>query len=171
MLEAFEIAMTPQGSLPPGVDHIAVGIQPRRFGGAIKAAEAHVPWDEDPRLNWMATAIKATETTAGTSLTGAAKDVITTIRQAPDHEHAIHAATEHLTNRLARLLMIEADSVRCTQKSVADHGLDSMIGAEFRNWIFREFKVDVPFQQLLAGSLTVSDLARELCARIKELEC
>ncbi|RYP49852.1 hypothetical protein DL768_004507 [Monosporascus sp. mg162] len=61
MLEAFEVAMTPQSLLPPGVDHIAVGIQPRRYGKAIKAAEAHIPWGEDPRLNWMAAAIKETE--------------------------------------------------------------------------------------------------------------
>ncbi|EHK21941.1 uncharacterized protein TRIVIDRAFT_222611 [Trichoderma virens Gv29-8] len=28
-------------------------------------------------------------------------------------------------------------------------GIDSMIGAELRNWIFKEYMIDVPFQQLL----------------------
>ncbi|OTA69586.1 hypothetical protein K449DRAFT_429050 [Hypoxylon sp. EC38] len=47
-------------------------------------------------------------------------------------------------------------------------GLDSMIGAEFRDWIFREFKVKVPFQQHPAGSLTVTKPARTLYKNIRE---
>ncbi|RYP67427.1 hypothetical protein DL771_007258 [Monosporascus sp. 5C6A] len=170
MLEAFEVAMTPQSLLPPGVDHIAVGIQPRRLAKAIKAAGAHIPWDEDPRLNWMSTAIMEADSLWGISTSGNAKDTIAAIRQAPDLDQAVQVTTAHLTNRLARLLMIETDSIQLTHKSVANHGLDSMIGAEFRNWIFREFKVDIPFQQLLAGSLTVSELTRTLCTKVREAE-
>lgn len=43
-------------------------------------------------------------------------------------------------------------------KTVASHGLDSRIGAEFRNLIFREFNVEMPFQQLLSPSVTTLGL-------------
>lgn len=62
--------------------------------------------------------------------------------------------------------MLDESAVQTTQMSVASHGLDSMIGAEFRNWLFREFKIDVPFQQLLAGTLTIAELAQMLCEKV-----
>ncbi|RYP74755.1 hypothetical protein DL771_002819 [Monosporascus sp. 5C6A] len=172
MLNAFEIAMTPMSSLPPNVDHIAVGIQPRLFGQAIKAVGAHIPWKEEPRLNWLASAVK--EQVGGELQPGAtnssSESIIATIQQAPSKEQAVDAVASYITRRLARLLMIEEESIQPTKKSVASHGLDSMIGAEFRNWIYREFKVDVPFQKLLAGSGSVSELAKTLCEKVNEMK-
>lgn len=40
---------------------------------------------------------------------------------------------------------------------VAKYGLDSMIGAELRNWIFKEYALDIPFQQLLGPPAAVID--------------
>lgn len=171
MLEAFEIAMTPQSLLPAEMDHLVVGIQPRPYGRAIKAAGAYIPWEEDPRLNWMALAVKqqADDGATGPEVgEGGTQSLIAMIKQGMAGVQLHEAVTTNITRRLARLLMLEESSVDAKQKSVASHGLDSMIGAEFRNWIFREFKVDVPFQQLLAGSLTISELARLLCDRVSE---
>ena len=44
-------------------------------------------------------------------------------------------------------------------KSVADYGLDSTIGAELRNWLLKEFTLDMPFQKLLAPELTFKTLS------------
>ena len=43
---------------------------------------------------------------------------------------------------------------------VGSYGLDSMIGAEMRTWIFKEFGLDYPFQKLLAPTLTFRGLAQ-----------
>ncbi|KAK8061768.1 polyketide synthase [Apiospora phragmitis] len=159
MLEAFEVSMTPQDLLPPDLDHFVVGLQPRRFGNQIRTSGAHIPLREDPRLNWLKSAIEEqteSEDHPGGGNTGVAahESITRTVQQAPDEERAIDAVAVFMARRLARVLMLEEDQVQMTQSSIASHGLDSMIGTEFRNWIFREFKVDVPFQQLLAGSLT-----------------
>lgn len=61
--------------------------------------------------------------------------------------------------------MIDEDSIRPETNTVASYGLDSMIGSDFRNWMFREFKVDVSFQQLLSGRLTIVDLAKVLYSK------
>lgn len=177
MLEAFEVAMRPQALLPAGTHHIIVGLQPRRFGPAVRAAGAHVLSKENPGLNWMAAAVDeqvggARDGTSKTSDPGSSQDmdILVTIRQGGNSEQAIASVTSYLSRRLGRVLMIEEDSIQPTQKSVASHGLDSMIGAEFRNWIFREFKIDVPFQQLLAGSLTISELAQMIYKKVNQTD-
>nr|APX43983.1 polyketide synthase [Pestalotiopsis microspora] len=171
MLDAFEVAMTPQVSLPPGVHHMVVGLQPRRFGASVRAVGAHVLTDEHPQLNWVATTVEEQfggDNARQADAVGSHQSIISIIQQSLSEDQAVEAVTPYLSRRLGRLLLIDEDSIQPTQKSVASHGLDSMIGAEFRNWVFREFKVDVPFQQLLAGSLTISDLARMLCKKVVE---
>lgn len=44
-------------------------------------------------------------------------------------------------------------------KSIAAYGLDSMNGAELRNWLFKEFGLDMDFQTLLAPTLTFKALS------------
>ena len=44
-------------------------------------------------------------------------------------------------------------------KSTAAYGLDSMIGAELRNWLSKEFVLDMGFHTLLAPTLTFKALS------------
>jgi hypothetical protein len=171
MLDSFEIGMRPQPLLPDGTHHIIAGLQPRRFGPSVRAAEAHAFSKENPSLNWIATMVEEQVLDDGTSKTsqsGTTQDIIATIRQKGNREQAVADVAAYLSRRLGRVLMIEEDAIDMTQKSVASHGLDSMIGAEFRNWIFREFKIDLPFQQLLAGSLTILELAQKIYKEVNE---
>ncbi|XXH01498.1 hypothetical protein Hte_007858 [Hypoxylon texense] len=165
MLDAFGVAMTPQRNLPPDVDHICVGIQPRAFGRAVAKAGIHAPWKDDLRLNWIGLAANQ-QAPGGTSDGGARgtspESVMAAIQQATSKEDAVKVATLGLVRRLARVLMLDEESIDATRESVSSLGLDSMIGTEFRNWIFREFKFNIPFQQLLGGNFTLSDLAEML---------
>ena len=47
------------------------------------------------------------------------------------------------------------------------YGLDSMIGAEMRTWIFKEFGLDYPFQKLLAPTLTFKGLAQVVAEKME----
>lgn len=94
--------------------------------------------------------------------------ILATIQKAANVEDAVRVATVYIVKWLARLSMVDTESVQLTRKSIASHGLDSMIGAEFRNWTLREFKVNIPFQQLPAGSLTATEPVRMLCERIRK---
>ncbi|KAI1317532.1 reducing type I polyketide synthase [Xylariaceae sp. FL0255] len=169
MLEAFEIALLPQSKLPPNMDHFVVGIQPRRFGDSIRSVDAHMSFDTDPRLTWLGMAIEEQTGDRGPDSSGELRShdsIREQIYQAPSREKALDAVVAHISQRLARLLLIDEGSVHTTQKSVASYGLDSMIGAEFRNWIFRQFGVDMPFQKLLAGTMTIAELALVLCETV-----
>lgn len=65
--------------------------------------------------------------------------------------------------------MINVEDFQPEGRSIVSYGLDSMIGAEFRNWVSKEFEVDIPFQQLLARNLTVSKFAADLCIRLRNV--
>ncbi|KAI1743139.1 ketoacyl-synt-domain-containing protein [Xylaria scruposa] len=173
MLDAFEIAMTPQRELPPDADHFATGLQPRRLGRTLGASGVYMALEEDARLNWLARAIETQSAAMGSrvssSLAANQKNIVTTIRETTSMQEAVDIVTVAVAHRLARLLMIEEDLIQITQKSIGNHGLDSMIGAEFRNWIFREFKIDMPFQKLLAADFTLVELAKSLCGEIRDV--
>lgn len=125
---------------------------------------------KDRRSGWLASATHRhsggrldSEAGARSSSHDGADGVLGAVRGAASTAEALELLTTRVAARLARLLMIKASGcIQLSNKSVAGHGLDSMIGIESRNWTFLDFKVDVPFQQLLAGGLTTSELARTL---------
>jgi hypothetical protein len=45
------------------------------------------------------------------------------------------------------------------RKSPSDYGMDSMIGAEFRNWFFKSFHAEVSFLEILSPTVTFEELA------------
>ncbi len=55
--------------------------------------------------------------------------------------------------------MIDLEDFELEGKSIRDYGLDSMIGAELRNWLFKELKLNIAFQELLSATLSFKGLA------------
>ncbi|RAK98996.1 type I polyketide synthase [Aspergillus ibericus CBS 121593] len=71
------------------------------------------------------------------------------------------AIQRSLARRLGNLVLLPREKVQVT-KPLAEFGMDSMIAAEFRTWIFRVFEVDIPFVELLSKSVTVGSLAERV---------
>ncbi|MCJ1251645.1 hypothetical protein MMC30_008880 [Trapelia coarctata] len=167
MLSAFEAAMAPHAD---AIDHIIVGLSPALLAKSIASTTADVPWLSTPRFS----ALRASVDQYSQSLFANSSpnnhngtNILLTISTLPPTA-AISAVTAHLIQRLSRLLMLEPEVFEAGRgRSIASYGLDSMIGAEFRNWIFREFGVDVGFQRLLGGDATVGWLAGELVGGVK----
>ncbi|KAI0544083.1 reducing type I polyketide synthase [Xylaria curta] len=171
VLSAFEIAMRPPEDLPPNTDHTIVGIQPRRLGPSMQAANALGVISEDPRMNYLKAKIEEEIDDAGNQTTVGhvgTHDIIHLTRNAATQQQAVEVVSQHVTRRLARLMMIEVNSIEPARHSLSSLGIESMIGAEFRNWIFREFNVDLPFQQLLVGGRTVLELSELLCDHVRK---
>lgn len=171
MLAVFDIALRPQHELPPGLDHIGMGMQPRRFAKSLEAVDGQMRW-EDPRLNWFKFALDKVNNLdsangGGKGSQSKGLDITTRIRQASSRELAVEELAAYIGKRLATLLMIDIEVLQSSNKSIAGHGLDSMIGVELRNWLYREFGVELPFQQLLASSLTVEGLAEIMYEEVK----
>ncbi|KEY64667.1 hypothetical protein S7711_02867 [Stachybotrys chartarum IBT 7711] len=63
-----------------------------------------------------------------------------------------------IRKRFSSLILMPADQIDNT-KPLAQFGMDSMIAAEFRTWIWGTFKVDVPFLDLLSNQNTLTLLS------------
>lgn len=64
-----------------------------------------------------------------------------------------------LRKRFCNLILMPLEQID-DDKPLAQFGIDSMISAEFRTWIWNSFKVDVPFLDLLSPHKSLSTLAR-----------
>lgn len=156
LLEAFETAMSIQDS----ADHLVVGLDPAKLQRSMAAAGTTDNfWTEDVRFNNLLATMRSS---SGEGVS-AGKSVLASIKAAPSPAEAANVATEAIVGKLGRMLMLDEDQFDLDAKSIGDHGLDSMIGAEFRNWVFKEFAMDVPFQQLLAPSLTIAKFSVQIC--------
>ncbi|KAJ8105440.1 hypothetical protein ONZ43_g7427 [Nemania bipapillata] len=61
--------------------------------------------------------------------------------------------------RMSGILMIPIGDFEADGPSLGSYGLDSMVGAEMRTWLFKEFGLDYSFQKLLSKTLTFRALA------------
>ena len=160
LLESFEVSIAIQGT-EGAADHVVVGLDPSRLQKAIKDADALDGfWMEDARFESLLETMKSGADAAGAG----GQSVLSTIRSAAVPAEAVQAAREHFVNKLSKMLLLDPEEFEEGTKSIADYGLDSMIGAELRNWIFKEFALDIPFQQLLGPTLTIDKFAAQVCA-------
>lgn len=74
-------------------------------------------------------------------------------------EHVINIISAQVAKKLSNILAISIEDMPLEGTSVASFGLNSMIGAEFRNLLFKEFGYEVPLPILLAPDLSIKDLS------------
>ena len=173
LLQAFEACMFPR----PGVNrspHIIVGLDPAKLQKSITASETTDGfWLEDTRFRTLLHTIQSSGTDEPSD--GSDHSILASIANANSPAEAVDMVSEHFTAKLSRLLLVELCKFDDDASApIASYGLDSMIGAELRNWIFKEYALDVPFQQLLGPTLTIRKFAALVCAHqgllVDELE-
>ncbi|KAI4159807.1 MAG: hypothetical protein LQ342_006318 [Letrouitia transgressa] len=159
LLESFEAAMVTQTSDSPA-DHVISGLDPAKLQKSISGSETtDAFWIEDLRFKNLVHSISS-----GDSAAGGGQSALSTIKASKSPAEAVQFVTDYFIEKLARLLLVDLDEFEPDVKPVAEYGLDSMIGAELRNWIFKELALDIPFQQLLGPGLTITKFATQVCA-------
>jgi acyl carrier protein len=68
--------------------------------------------------------------------------------------------TKMVIERLSKLLFMAKDEID-PEKGVSDYGMDSMIAAELRNWLWKMFSLDISFLDLLDSRMKIRDLAEK----------
>lgn len=71
------------------------------------------------------------------------------------------ALESFVAEKIKNLLLLPEDQLR-PATPLSKFGLDSMLAAEFRQFIYRVFKIDVPFMMLLAKTTSVTSLAKDI---------
>jgi acyl transferase domain-containing protein/NADPH:quinone reductase-like Zn-dependent oxidoreductase len=158
LLQSFEA-----GVVATETDHVVIGLDPALLQRAV-ADEAATDsfWTEDARFNHVVHSMSSSSD--GGADGGAGVSVLAAIKAAATPADATTLVGLHFADKLARMLMLADDAVDPMSGSIASYGIDSMIGAELRNWIFKEYRIDIPFQQLLSPTLTINKFAGQVVA-------
>lgn len=157
LLQSFEAAMGTTSAGPTAADHVVVGLDPARLQKAVAEADADDSfWLEDARFSHVVHDIYSSADDASGA---GAQSIVAIMKAAESEAEAVTAIEAHFMDKLARMLMLNPDDVDPKVGSISSYGIDSMVGAELRNWIFKEYKMDLPFQQLLGPTLTIEKFA------------
>lgn len=171
MLRAFQTAMAVR---PPGVAaaNVVLGLEPARLADAVVGAE-DAYWRSDARLAALRVTVDriASASSAGAGA-GAEAGFAARLKQAAagGADAAVDVVCDHIMQRCAGILLRNVDEFAADGASIASYGLDSMIGSQLRNWLFREFSLDVPFQDLLAPKLSFRKLAVDVAKKLGVVE-
>ena len=166
MLRGFETAMMqpkPQAESPAAIGNaqIILGLEPACLAAALASEDVtDAYWYNDARLNSIRAKVEEI-LKSSTSSSGSGGDFVGSLKAtvAEGPEAVIQAIALHIMKRCSNILMTAVEDFDFDGKSIAAYGLDSMIGAELRNWLFKEFGLDMGFQTLLAPTLTFKALS------------
>ncbi|KAF7863846.1 hypothetical protein EAF04_006811 [Stromatinia cepivora] len=92
---------------------------------------------------------------------------VKTLFSEADAPSLIEAVLRAVRKRFSSIILMPVDQIDDT-KPLAQFGMDSMIAAEFRTWIWGAFKVDVPFLDLLSNQKSLNSLAEFATEKLTE---
>ncbi|KAL0929727.1 polyketide synthase [Colletotrichum truncatum] len=161
MIRGFEVAMA-RGRTSGTV---FMGMEAPCLGATITSAASEdsldLYWYRDARFSHVRNAVEATGKQKAGGSSGGGESFRETVKVAlkqEGYDGAVRAIAKHIAKRVSIILMIAVEDIELDGPSIASYGLDSMIGVEMRTWLFKEFGLNYPFQQLLAPTLSFTKL-------------
>lgn len=164
--QMLEVTLRPQPAKVEGLydpytrAHLLTGFEPgklkdlwdRGFGGGTL-------WKSDPRLKmiFMAVNNEKGRTVTGTGAGGAKAGVFSRLGDKRGAD-AIAFFEGVVSEQLSRLLLIPMEQLDVS-KSLVNFGVDSMIDAELRNWLYRDLRTEVSFVEIRAATTSIRSLA------------
>ncbi|KAF5962585.1 putative polyketide synthase [Fusarium bulbicola] len=167
MLRGFKTAMRNRtwdsADNSPGASQLILGLEPAGLASAIKqsgAGKEDAYWYHDVRFSGLLATVNRLLQDGGgsTSGNGDFKAVLEAAR-AQGKDAVLTVIANHVIAKLSSMLLIPTDAFQLDGTSIATYGLDSMIGADLRNWLFKQFGLEMSFQYLLAPKMTVRALS------------
>ena len=161
-LQYCEAALCVPPPLPPSFlhdphtqGHLLVGIEP---AGLEEVDKKHplqdMVWSRDPRFANLIQSTHLLSSAAANAGGGGGGQ---------DEGEGGGSVADRIRSKVSRLLYVPLDEVD-EDKAISQYGIDSMIAAELRNWLFASFGTDVPLLTLLASTMTVRKLAVDVGA-------
>ena len=122
-------------------------------------------WKADARFSVLAEA----DTTHDDMHASTAEDplhaLVQQVRDTGDHESLKAAILASIADKLTDLILMPKDKIT-SDLSLSNIGMDSLLAAEFRTFLFQTYKVDVPFLTLLDIKTSIGDVTQLICDRL-----
>jgi NAD(P)-dependent dehydrogenase (short-subunit alcohol dehydrogenase family)/aryl carrier-like protein len=163
--------------------HLLAGLEPRKiYEVDRKGVGADFAWSSDPRFGRIIQAIQdhhevttstnsafltaATSAPALSQLLSLAQKVKSSSTQALEEVQKLrNLASGAVAERLTKLLFVSPENVDVS-RDMASYGIDSMISAELRNWLFKTFGLDISFVTLVGKGMTIEGLSHKLVEKL-----
>ncbi|KAF3934990.1 hypothetical protein ABW20_dc0100217 [Dactylellina cionopaga] len=167
MLSIIDISlsrsMSIQGSYDSGAAaQVLTGIEPHDMLKE-EASQGVNPVLQSPRASVLARSIHEQKDVTSKQIGNLPAEIAEMIDSPSDLYDAIVAS---IAKRFGDLVLIPASKVNIG-KPLDSYGMDSMIAAEFRSWLYQTFKLDVPFLELLSKTTNVEGLAKAVLQHIQ----
>ena len=171
MLRGFETAMSmpvPKRGAAVAYTNSAIimGLDPTRLAAALDTAgkNSDIGWVEDARFSELKTIIAAaggaTKKSGSGGADGLAEQIKAAFAATRGYDAVLEMTAKSIMQKCGGILLIDVDDFEMDGPSIGDYGLDSMIGTELRNWLFKTFGFNIAFRDLLAPTLTFKGLSQ-----------
>ncbi|KAI2643562.1 reducing type I polyketide synthase 10 [Xylaria nigripes] len=128
--------------------------------------EGNHPVLDDSRAGLLASALGADDGSLGPTDGNLPAEVVKAMEGG---ETLNEAVLNHIRRRFGNLVLMKFESVDA-KKPLAEYGMDSMIGAEFRTWLYQSLKTEVPLSTLLGKSCTIETLRGMALAELEKAQ-
>ncbi|KAH8427718.1 uncharacterized protein LDX57_005428 [Aspergillus melleus] len=144
---------------PLASSHILTGLEPLALKGLrSKGFDVSNPILSDPRASLLATTIDGLTNAADDTLGAAVSAELTqALTEAGEGVPLRDTVAALVGKRFGNLILIPAEKLD-VKLPLSTYGMDSMLAAEFRSWVYRVFKADVPFLDLLSPTMSLDSL-------------
>ncbi|KAI1426421.1 hypothetical protein F5Y12DRAFT_713150 [Xylaria sp. FL1777] len=115
----------------------------------------------DQRAGSSSTAVQWGEDNSGKSSIRRVRrefDAVTAAGTLEERSRILDFVTDAISTAIAELLFVDASAVN-SARTVTDHGIDSLIAAELRNWFHQALGVNIDMQGLLDAETSIAALA------------
>lgn len=188
-LQIIDMALAPETNEPdrPGMSHVLTGLEPTRVHELLsRGYDVSHATIQDPRASIIAGAFRhghkenRPEDVSGRIhlasppwLKTAPTNVVRILAEEMDAPSMLDAILRLTRKQFSTLILVPLEHID-DNKSLSAFGVDSMIAAELRSWIWTALKVDIPFVDILGHhnslrtlSHTISrELARRVAAKV-----
>nr|POE93173.1 highly reducing polyketide synthase curs1 [Quercus suber] len=171
MLEGFEAAViqgrTGSSTVHLGDVQLILGLEPKAMLQSLDGLTVSDSfWYNDARMSDVREELETLLASAGNSADGgAAESFIATLTGLSETE-SLAAIGSHVMHRAARILGANEEDFKYDGVSIANHGIDSMIGVELQSWLFKEFNLNIGVQTLSHPNTTFAGLAATIAGGI-----
>ncbi|KAK8112196.1 uncharacterized protein PG998_008653 [Apiospora kogelbergensis] len=150
------LAFPADSSLSRG--HLLGGLEPRGLrANNHRYPVADMAWHDDPRFSHLIAGfhrLGKLESSGGGA--GGSPGIVVA---GDDDENG--TLEDRVHRRVARLLYVATDDIE-RRRPIKNYGIDSMVAAELRNWLFKATGVNVPLLELLHPTMSVEALGKRV---------
>ncbi|RYP80513.1 hypothetical protein DL770_006186 [Monosporascus sp. CRB-9-2] len=171
MLQIIDMALSRRHTIPHAYDglshsHILTGLELSGLQAQKEEGfEGTNPTLDDPRAAILRRALGEGAQRQPESQNGR---LPVDIMKAMESGSTLREATmAYIARRFSNLILLPLDRVDLG-RSLSLYGMDSMIAAEFRSWIFQVFKIDVPFLELMSKRVTLTMLNETIVQALEQ---